>query len=562
MAVAFVATSATVYATSTSQNVNIPTVSVGDLLIATIMHRDTLTPETGWDLVATQIGLLGSLEQTLSLYKRIAQGGDSGSSTTWTQATNQRIATNITAFSGDSGLGVFSSATAKQDDTTTTDFVDIAELISTNQYMSVAAATTALYSGTTNAAPSVPSVWALLSPVSISNNRLGIAYKNVFTDEVLTGAFTFDNIAGTNGTASITIIISDDSPPADAISTRLTQAAYLVLTEGNAATRVTQSVFMVLHAVTPPVRITQSPFLVLAEFDAMTRNTQAVMLALVDHVACITKWAQTWTITRTDGQVFAFTSLDRDLTFKGVVHKACDSLLASSTEMSSALGSVGSMELAGIISDDAIKDEELYNGLFDGAVVEVWVVPWENSGGELPFRILAGTLGDVQQGLTSFSAEIVTPGAIMKQKPLVEVVTPGCRYELGDTRCAFDLSTLEVSGSVTGVLLQNTINAGNKRIFIDSTRTEDDRHFEYGEITWTSGDNVGLSTEIKDFSSGTFTLWTPLLHKIVLGDTYTARPGCDKTVSVCKAKFDNFVNYGGFPDVPGQDQIIKAPDSK
>lgn len=326
--------------------------------------------------------------------------------------------------------------------------------------------------------------------------------------------------------------------------------------------RITQSALLALYEDSPPIRVTQTPALVLALFDTDIRTTQVPVLVLADHVECITKWAQTWTITRTDGQVFAFTSLDRDLTFRGVTHKACDSLLASATEMSSALGSVGSMELAGLISDASIKDEDLYNGLFDGADVEIWVVPWENSGGEIPFRILAGTLGDVQQGLNSFSAEIVTPGATMKQKPLVEIVTPGCRYELGDTRCAFDLSTLEVSGSVTGAQAQATINAGNRRIFMDSARTEDARHFEYGEVTWTSGDNVGLSTEVKDFAGGTFTLWTPVLHRISIGDTYTARPGCDKTAAVCKAKFNNFVNYGGYPDVPGQDRISKTPDAK
>ena len=345
-------------------------------------------------------------------------------------------------------------------------------------------------------------------------------------------------------------------------SIRDTQAVHLALTEGTPDTRITQTAMLVMYEPTADARVTQSPFLALAEFDADSRITQTVALALVDVVACITRWAQTWTITRTDGKVFAFTSLDRDLTFKGVVHKACDSLLASSTEMSSALGSIGNMELTGVISDDAIKDEELYGGLFDGAEVEAWIVPWENAGGELPFRILAGTLGDAKQGLTSFTSEIITPGATMKQKPLVEVVTPGCRYELGDSRCAFDLSTLEVAGTVTDVLLANTVNSGNRRIFTDSTRTEDARHFEYGEVTWTSGDNVGTSTEVKDFSDGTFKLWLPLLHRIAQGDTYTARPGCDKTVAVCKTKFNNFVNYGGFPDVPGQDRMVRTPDAK
>lgn len=349
----------------------------------------------------------------------------------------------------------------------------------------------------------------------------------------------------------------------DPDSVRDTQTAMLALTEGDADTRSTQSMFLVLaETLLIDTRVTQSPFLVLAEFDADTRTTQSVALVLADTVECLTKWAQTWTITRTDGTVFAFTSLDVDLTYRGVVHKACDSLSSSASEMSASLGSVGSMELAGVISDDSIKEDELFNGLFDGAVVEAWVVPWENAGGEIPFRILAGTIGDIKQGLQFFSGEIITPGATMRQRPLIEVVTPGCRYLLGDARCKFDLPTLEVSGSVTSIVTANTINGGSNRIFTDSTRTEDDGFYEFGEVTWTSGDNIGISIEIKDFSNGEFKLWRQTLKPIQVGDTYTALPGCDKTGAICKSKFDNFVNFGGFPDVPGQDKLVETPDAK
>lgn len=370
-----------------------------------------------------------------------------------------------------------------------------------------------------------------------------------------TRTFEFFSV-GTNG---------DTAPPQFSeapTDVRDTQSVFLTLTSAESDSRSTQSVFLVLHAVLPPVRVTQAPFLILAEFDADTRTTQSVALVLADTVECLTKWAQTWTITRTDGKIFAFTSLDRNLTYKGIVHKACDSLSSSATEMSTSLGAVGSMEVAGIISDDEIKDEDLFNGLFDGATVEAWVVPWEDAGGEIPFRILAGTLGDIKQGLQFFSAEIITPGALMRQKPLIEVVTPGCRYLLGDSRCKFDLTTLEVTGSVTTILTPNSINAGSKRIFTDSTRTEADRFYEYGDVTWTSGLNIGITIEVKDFSGGRFTLWRPTPNPIQEGDTYTAVPGCDKSGSICKSKFDNFVNFGGFPDVPGQDRLTNTPDAK
>ncbi len=343
---------------------------------------------------------------------------------------------------------------------------------------------------------------------------------------------------------------------------RVTQGTLLTLSEGAPDTRVTQAVALALYEPSPPVRITQSPVLALTLFDADVRNTQAATLALVDVVPCLTKWAQTWTITRTDGAIFAFTSLDRDLTYRGVLHKACNSLAATATETSAALGSTGSMELQGLISDSSITDADLFNGLFDGATVEIWSVPWEDTGGEIPFRLLAGTLGNVSQGSVGFTAEIITPGAVLQQKPLLDAYSPACRYKLGDDRCAFDLDTLEVSGSVTSLPSVIAPNSARRRIFTDVGRAEADRFYEYGEMTWTSGDNTGLSSEIKDFSSGNFTLWAPMPNIIQIGDTYTAKPGCDKSGEVCVTKFDNFINFGGFEDVPGQDKILQSPDAK
>ena len=37
------------------------------------------------------------------------------------------------------------------------------------------------------------------------------------------------------------------------------------------------------------------------------------------------------------------------------------------------------------------------------------------------------------------------------------------------------------------------------------------------------------------------------------GDTFSVFAGCDKTFATCKAKFDNALNFRGFPHLPGND---------
>ncbi len=46
------------------------------------------------------------------------------------------------------------------------------------------------------------------------------------------------------------------------------------------------------------------------------------------------------------------------------------------------------------------------------------------------------------------------------------------------------------------------------------------------------------------------------------GDAFTIRPGCDKSFATCRAKFDNAVNFRGFPHVPGTDQVLSYPDAQ
>jgi len=118
------------------------------------------------------------------------------------------------------------------------------------------------------------------------------------------------------------------------------------------------------------------------------------------------------------------------------------------------------------------------------------------------------------------------------------------------------------------VLSSPTPNRRTFGVSIASTRLEaDPRHFDGGLITFLTGQNATFSREIKyiDLDSSDNAecrLYLRMPFDINPGDTGFVFPGCDKSIATCHTKFDNSINYKGFPHVPGDDYLKKYPDAK
>jgi uncharacterized phage protein (TIGR02218 family) len=56
-------------------------------------------------------------------------------------------------------------------------------------------------------------------------------------------------------------------------------------------------------------------------------------------------------------------------------------------------------------------------------------------------------------------------------------------------------------------------------------------------------------------------LWEPIRSALVPGTMVRLTVGCDKRGETCRAKFGNYANYRGFPDVPGEDWVLAVPKS-
>lgn len=282
-------------------------------------------------------------------------------------------------------------------------------------------------------------------------------------------------------------------------------------------------------------------------------------VAVLSYISpCATSRCQVWKITRKDGEVFAFTSHDQDVEWLGVTYKTCNSLSASASESASDLGSTGSIELTGILDDSAISEGDLYGGKFDDAYVEIWVVPWDGQpDDQAPFRIAAGWIGRVTRGEHNFVAEVLGPGSRLRQTAIVHTCTPGCTWDFGDpATCAVDVDALALTPiTVTGSVLRSVVefteaSPGGTTIW------------NGGKVVWLTGRNAGATCQVEtvDFGAGALGLWDLAPYPPLAGDTFTLLPGCPKTWAGCNA-YSNYLNFGGFKDVPGPDALQSNADA-
>jgi uncharacterized phage protein (TIGR02218 family) len=92
------------------------------------------------------------------------------------------------------------------------------------------------------------------------------------------------------------------------------------------------------------------------------------------------------------------------------------------------------------------------------------------------------------------------------------------------------------------------------------THANIDGVFDGGKVTFLGGANEGLSKEIKTQVGSVLTLQEPMPYEISEGDVITIYLGCLKRWDDCLKKFHNHPRFGGFKDVPGEDQAFRGPD--
>lgn len=278
---------------------------------------------------------------------------------------------------------------------------------------------------------------------------------------------------------------------------------------------------------------------------------KSVTANLMTHLASeVTTVAVCWKLTTASGRVGGFTSHTQDIEYSGLVYRAAQGIAATTVQTTASLA-VDNLDVRGYLDAVGITEEDVNNGVYDGAQLEVFLINYADiSMGIVKLR--RGFLGNVKLSRLGFDAEI--RGLMERfQRQILELYTPACRADLGDSRCTVNLATYTVTGSITSF----TTN----RVFRDTTRTEANAYFLGGLLTFTSGSNKDLKMEVKQWTLATkeFELALPMRQRLQLGDTYSVYAGCDKLWETCKVKFNNIVNFRGEPYIPqSQDAAVSA----
>lgn len=293
---------------------------------------------------------------------------------------------------------------------------------------------------------------------------------------------------------------------------------------------------------------------------------RAASVALIAHLAGNSRtMAYLWKVTRTDAQVFGFTNHDADIIFDGLTYVANLGVNASTVQTSAGL-SVDNLDVTGFLSSGTLTAADVKSGLWDHADVRLMECNWADiSMGVMKTK--RGWIGQVKTEDGAFSTEFRGLSAALNAS-IGEVTGPGCTARLGDARCKVSLSDYTTTGIVTATdsdgpdrVFDTDLSSAIVSLTPDTTGAPDDAYFNDGLLTWSVGANVGLQMDVKRYTvDGRIELHLPMPNAVEPSDEFVIVAGCTKSLDgMCVPRFDNAVNFRGFPFIPGLDATLKAP---
>ncbi|WP_423141040.1 DUF2163 domain-containing protein [Parablastomonas sp. CN1-191] len=257
--------------------------------------------------------------------------------------------------------------------------------------------------------------------------------------------------------------------------------------------------------------------------------------------------AMYWRVERRDGVTLGMTTHDRDLWFAGVCHYAAPGMLPSAIRRSDRLEE-DSAEVTGALTDEAISEDDLALGRFDGARVTIGMVDWETAEAA---PLYAGTLGGVSEEDGSFRAALQSRKAELDADP-VPRTSPGCRAQFCGPGCTLSAARFTHEAVLTGGDGEECAIAIACPVPLASLVS--------GTVRWLDGVYAGIAMGIAGLAgTDQLALDTPLDRGLDIGARLLVREGCDRTLETCADRFANAVNFRGEPFLPGNDLVARYP---
>lgn len=160
--------------------------------------------------------------------------------------------------------------------------------------------------------------------------------------------------------------------------------------------------------------------------------------------------------------------------------------------------------------------------------------------------LFGGRVSDTNVSRTNATLTIKSELELLDTQLPRNLYQASCIHTLYNNGCALNKAAFAVTGTVTSSSLTS----------INTTLNNTTDYFTLGTIKFTSGANNGVTRSVRYQSGGAFVFALPLVSAPTPGDTFVAHPGCNKTKDTCQSKFNNVVNFRGFPYVPTPETVL------
>lgn len=218
---------------------------------------------------------------------------------------------------------------------------------------------------------------------------------------------------------------------------------------------------------------------------------------------------------RVSGTIQGFTVHDKDILFdlgdgNGVVTYQAASAFNQMAVANTDTFAVDNTEIEGILDSSAFDPDDIDAGKYDRAEVKIFLVDWTDLTLD-SIKIRRGHVGEITTAEKSFKADL--RGLLQRYtEEIVELYSPTCRVDLGDTRCGVRLeppnwtastafTVREARDAATGSVVRPTDDSGSGF---------NDRHFKCTVAGTSGGTEPSWNLTIGGTTSDGGVTWTTI----------------------------------------------------
>lgn len=196
----------------------------------------------------------------------------------------------------------------------------------------------------------------------------------------------------------------------------------------------------------------------------------------------------------------------------------------------------------------------------DGVTLTIW-----RGSGSTWERIWSGRLSAVRWRADEAQLELEPPQTALRLRGLQQTYSPHCRHRLADARCGIgvhdhhlvhpELYPLRVDLAVAAVDGAEVTITGLSD-FVDGAIAH---HPVNGPVWFVGGEMIHDATDRRRFilaHSGDVVTLQAHMPDVTVGDSVRLRAGCNHSIQVCRVKFANLPQFGGFAFTPLRNPFV------